>query len=295
MTTAAIVDDVKVDQRLAGALLESRTEFQLVYARNGRDALAKMERGVPDVVITDLQMPEMDGLELVEAIRRDYPTVPVILMTAHGSEDVAAQALRQGAAGYVPKRHLAQDLVPTVKRLLALAGKELQEQSALASLQQTESRFVLSNDPAQIQPLVSYLRKEAARVDFLDATEITRIAVALDEAITNAILHGNLEATSDLADADITTRNSLWEKRRAMQLYSERKVEITATHSRSEATYVVRDEGKGFNTSTLPDPRDPANLEKTSGRGLVLIRTFMDDVHHTQVGNEITMIKRAGS
>lgn len=295
MATAAIVDDVKVDQRLAGALLESRTEFQLVYARNGRDALAKMERGVPDVVITDLQMPEMDGLELVEAIRRDYPTVPVILMTAHGSEDVAAQALRQGAAGYVPKRHLAQDLVPTVKRLLALAGKELQEQSVLACLQQTESRFVLSNDPAQIQPLVSYLRKEAARVDFLDATEITRIAVALDEAITNAMLHGNLEATSDLADADITTRHSLWEKRRVMQPYSERKVELTAIHSRSEATYVVRDEGKGFNTSTLPDPRDPANLEKTSGRGLVLIRTFMDDVHHTQVGNEITMIKRAGS
>ena len=295
MTTAAIVDDVKVDQRLAGALLESRTEFQLVYARNGRDALAKMERGVPDVVITDLQMPEMDGLELVEAIRRDYPTVPVILMTAHGSEDVAAQALRQGAAGYVPKRHLAQDLVPTVKRLLALAGKELQEQSVLACLQQTESRFVLSNDPVQIQPLVSYLRKEAAQVDFLDATEITRIAVALDEAITNAMLHGNLEATSDLADADITTRHSLWEKRRVMQPYSERKVELTATHSRSEAIYVVRDEGKGFNTSTLPDPRDPANLEKTSGRGLVLIHTFMDDVHHNQVGNEITMIKRAGS
>ena len=44
--------------------------------------------------------------------------------------------------------------------------------------------------------------------------------------------------------------------------------------------------------TTLPDPTDPANIEKVSGRGLLLIRTFMDEVHHNKTGNEITMIKR---
>jgi anti-sigma regulatory factor (Ser/Thr protein kinase) len=62
--------------------------------------------------------------------------------------------------------------------------------------------------------------------------------------------------------------------------------------SRDEALYVVRDEGPGFDPSILPDPTDPANLEKVSGRGLLLIRTFMDEIHHDDHGREITMVKR---
>ena len=59
-----------------------------------------------------------------------------------------------------------------------------------------------------------------------------------------------------------------------------------------EVTYVVRDEGPGFNPAELPDPTDPANAERPSGRGLLLIRTFLDSVSHNPAGNEITMVKR---
>ena len=55
---------------------------------------------------------------------------------------------------------------------------------------------------------------------------------------------------------------------------------------------MVRDEGLGFDPSLLPDPTDPANLGKVSGRGLLLIQTFMDHVEHNATGNEITMVKR---
>ena len=57
-------------------------------------------------------------------------------------------------------------------------------------------------------------------------------------------------------------------------------------------TYAIRDEGPGFDPSTLPDPTDPANLERVSGRGLLLIHAFMDEVRHNPTGNEITMVKR---
>ena len=66
----------------------------------------------PDIVVSDLQMPEMDGLELVETIRREHPGLPVILMTAHGSEETAIQALRKGATNYVAKRNLAASSSP---------------------------------------------------------------------------------------------------------------------------------------------------------------------------------------
>ena len=57
--------------------------------------------------------------------------------------------------------------------------------------------------------------------------------------------------------------------------------------------YVIRDEGPGFDPATLPDPTDPANLDRPCGRGLLLMRTFMDDVGYNRSGNEVTLIKYA--
>src|SRR5580692_1676822 len=108
MMTVLVVDDSPLDRRLAGALLK-RGGFEVDQAQHGKAALARMEEARPDLVLTDMQMPEMDGLELVEAVRARFPDVPVILMTAHGSEELAVTALQRGAASYVPKRSLAHD------------------------------------------------------------------------------------------------------------------------------------------------------------------------------------------
>ena len=75
-----------------------------------------MKKTPPDVVLTDLDMPRMNGLQLVEAIRRNYPTIPVVVMTALGSEEIAALALAKGAASYIPKAYLEHDVVITLER-----------------------------------------------------------------------------------------------------------------------------------------------------------------------------------
>ncbi len=66
-------------------------------------------------------MPELDGLELVGAVRSRFPLVPVILMTAYGSEEIAVRALRRGAASYVPKSRLALELLDTVDSVLHMS------------------------------------------------------------------------------------------------------------------------------------------------------------------------------
>ena len=81
-------------------------------------------------------------------------------------------------------------------------------------------------------------------------------------------------------------------QRRREKPYLTRRVYVTARESPAEAVYVIRDEGPGFDPSQLPDPTDPSNLDRVSGRGLLLIRTFMDKVHHNAAGNQITMVKR---
>ena len=100
MTSVLIVDDSAIDRRLAGALLAKRG-YDVAYAADGREALERCEQVRPDVVVTDLQMPQMTGLELVEALRSRFPSLPVVLMTAHGSEQIAMMALNAGAAIYV--------------------------------------------------------------------------------------------------------------------------------------------------------------------------------------------------
>ncbi|HUQ70860.1 MAG TPA: response regulator, partial [Planctomycetaceae bacterium] len=117
MTTVLVVDDSVTDRRLAGGLLTRHPGWDVQYATDGRDALDKIELHVPDLVVTDLNMPELDGLELVRIIRETYPLVPVILMTNQGSEQIAVRALQTGASSYVPKSRLAVDLEDTVQQV----------------------------------------------------------------------------------------------------------------------------------------------------------------------------------
>src|SRR4051794_23148380 len=108
MTHIIVVDDHRSQAEEFGELLRN-AGCDVTLAGNGREAMDLLRLDLPDIVLTDLDMPVMDGLELVQAIRRDYPALPVILMTAMGSEAVAAKALHHGAASYVRKRNLAKE------------------------------------------------------------------------------------------------------------------------------------------------------------------------------------------
>jgi CheY-like chemotaxis protein len=295
MTTVLIADDSTVDRHLAGRLLEKQLGINVAYAADGREARTAIDAAPPDLVLTDLQMPHMNGLELVEHVRRHYPSVPVILMTAHGSEEIASQALQKGAASYVPKRSLTEDLPETVKTILAVATAGRQQQRLLECLAATESRFVLENDSSLLTQITGYVEAGLKRMKLCDDSARLRVTVALQEALVNALVHGNLEVDSALRDQNCAVYHELIEARRHQAPYCDRRIHVEVRESRSEAVYVVRDEGPGFDPSTLPDPTDPANLEKCSGRGLLLIRTFMDQVEHGDQGREITMIKRCES
>ncbi|WP_437325580.1 response regulator [Sorangium sp. So ce381] len=295
MVRVLVVDDSPMDRRLSGSLLKKRAGMEPVYAENGVEALETIARSMPEIVLTDLQMPEMDGLELVEAIRREHPYLPVILMTAHGSEEIAVQALRRGAASYVAKRSLAAELVNTVENVLAVARLDRREQQLLSCLTATESHFELDNDVAKVPALVGHVEQSLGRMRLCDETGRIQVAVALREALVNAIVHGNLEVSSKLLDEQPSAFSALVERRRTESPFRDRRVVVVARETRTEATYVVRDEGPGFDPRNLPDPTDLANLDKPSGRGLMLIRTFMDEVRHNEKGNEIRMVMRCRS
>ncbi len=160
---------------------------------------------------------------------------------------------------------------------------------------QTRSQleFELYNDDSLVPAVIARIRDQLQDMGIGDGPELLPVATALDEALVNAMIHGNLEVSSKLRDDDNgQPYRNLIEERRQIPPYSERTVAVHLTTTRDEARIVIGDEGPGFNPGKIPDPRDPANIEKVSGRGLMLIHTFMDEVRHNEQGNEITMIKR---
>lgn len=300
MAQILIVDDSAVDCRIAASLLGKGAMLSVETAENGRAALELIERSLPDLIVTDLQMPELDGLGLIQAVRTRYPRVPVILMTAHGSEELAVAALEAGAASYVPKSQLPEKLVDTVEQVLALSRANRSFEQLAGSLMLAEFTLLLGNDVALVDPLVDAVQQLIERMHFCDTTTRIRVGVALEEALLNAIYRGNLEVGSDdlLEDRARLLRGdgaSLVDERRGLPPYRDRKTLVRISLTPDEARFTVRDEGPGFDVAPVAKANDPAAVVREGGRGLVLMRTFMDEVSYNAAGNEVTMVKRRNS
>lgn len=295
MVRILVVDDSVMDRRLAGGLLEKQVDWQVAYASDGVDALQRLEADTPDVIVTDLQMPEMNGLELVREIRRRHLLTPVILMTAQGSETIAVEALQVGAASYVPKRLLANMLAETVHRVLGVAGELQTKRTLMQRMSVMRCEFVLSNDPTILASLVSHLQSVLNDMGALAESEHIRVGVALEEALLNAAYHGNLEVDSKLREQDYSSFYAMIRERSEMVPYCDRSIYVDAIIRPDGLRYIVRDEGPGFDPSSLPDPTDPVNLDRPSGRGVLLMRTFMDEVQYNEQGNQVTMTKSFAS
>jgi CheY-like chemotaxis protein/anti-sigma regulatory factor (Ser/Thr protein kinase) len=280
-----------VEVSLKEKLLANQGEWTVQYAIHGADALAKMEQACPDLVISDLLMPEMTGLEFVSSAREKYPSVPVILMTSQGSEEIAVQALLLGAASYVPKRSLAHFLIETIQKVLTVSSRGRTQSRLMGCMVRNESTFILDNDPTLFGPLIMYLQEGAVQMGLWNDADRTRVGVALEEALTNALYHGNLEVGSELREQDLNRYYEMIDCRRRQSPYRDRRIEVEVKFSYQRALFMIRDGGPGFDPASLPDPTDTMNLAKSSGRGILLMRAFMDSVDFNPQGNAVTLVK----
>ena len=291
MPTILVVDDSAVDRQIAGACVKE-AGLTPVFAGNGWEALEVIGEQHPDIVLTDLHMPELNGLDLVKRVRRDHPRLSTILMTAWGSEEIAVSALREGAASYVPKKNLRRDLPEALQIVMQSAEAARERKRVIDLFRSSESNYVLRYEPGGANALVSHLQDGLTQMDICDDGEVIRVGTALTEALNNAVDHGNLELDSKLREDSDTAYRETGNERAKQPPYRDRSVHVTAKLTPNEATFIVVDEGPGFDPSNLPNPTDPENLLLPFGRGVMLIRLFMDEVLFNESGNRITMVKR---
>ncbi|QDT03432.1 hypothetical protein K227x_18150 [Rubripirellula lacrimiformis] len=295
MAKVLLVEDSPT-QAVEMRMLLEEASHEVIHVANGKLALAALGEHLIEVVVTDLEMPEMNGLELVEAMSLEYEHIPSVLVTARGSEELASKALQQGATGYVPKNHLQTMLNDTIVDVLGVFRTDASFAKLISTLQKNVFVFDMPNDSTLISPTVALLIQVASGMELLNGSTLVRVGVALEHALLNAMYRGNLQLGPSVTPAhraiiydDVTT--DLIEKRKQSEPYKDRRVHVEATASKDEIRILVRDEGRGFDTSKLPGREDVQVVDTESGRGLVLMRSFTDELIFNEAGNEVTMIK----
>lgn len=291
MSSILVVDDNSIDLKLVCRILRTIDDVTVVPVTSGEAAFRELENQSYDLVLTDLRMPLVDGLMLLRRIRESDLNVPVVIMTAEGSEVLAIEALRSGAANYVAKHEMARDLIPICESLLELAKVQQRRTIVRRAMVSGRTCYHLPSDRCAASQLARHLQNASVAALRCDGGEKTRVGVALEEALLNAVIHGNLEVSSDLRERNDNSYGNLIEKRQQEEPYCSRIVEVEFEWSRERIEIVIRDEGRGFSVADLPDPTDPMNLLKPSGRGVLLMRAFMDEVHYNAKGNEVRLVK----
>ena len=289
-----VVDD---DQAIRDCLMETidLLEFVVCCARDGEEALKVFRERDPAMVITDIRMPNGDGLMLTQDIKRLRENCPVIVMTGYGDTATAIAALKAGACDFLHKPLDLGDLKETISRAMSFVRtKELEVQSLL-NIERMSWEIQLENDLVGLSGIIPFmLRPICAR---LPTVEGLHLQMALQELLANAIEHGNLGITAEekrnaiLADV----YDDLLDVRQHDPLLMKRRVHVSMENDTRQGVFrcKISDEGEGFDwQSFFQGTHKIPNIMMGSGRGIFLVRTLMPEVQYHGRGSEVTLVFR---
>lgn len=289
--TVLVVDDSPIDRVMASRILEAEEGLQILEAADGEQALALVETSSPDLVITDMQMPRLGGIQLLEAICEEYPAIPVILITSRGSEQIAVKALESGATSYVPKIRLAEDLLSTVRRVLMNRRSKTLAGSVKSCLVATESHYHFRNDPEQLIAAAEVLTESMSATWQYPIRELNRIRMTLEESLLNAMYHGNLELDPRVREMNLKLYHHLAESRLTQTPYRDRVISVRVGQTDDMISWEIADDGNGFDSAPFLNSEEASMLERPYGRGILLMRTVMDEVVFNSTGNVVYLSK----
>ena len=275
-----------VEAALAQSLGE---DFSLAIAADEQQAHTAIHSGkVFDAVLLDLGLSNCNGFDLMGEMFAACPGLAVIVMSATGSEQTVVEALERGAMSYLGKSTLQQTLARTVHNVVDANRQRRKIRRVRDGLSAVRMDYELENDPALIRPLLDEVRETLDRFG-VGGGNTSQLVVGIEEAICNALYHGNLEIGSELKHTDFAEFYKQAEEARKDPRLIRRSVRLSIDASHYGARITIADDGQGFDPDAVPDPTLPENLARTHGRGLLMMRTFFDDVRFNKLGNVVTL------
>jgi len=156
-----IVDDDLDALEMMQDLFETKGYISIT-ARHGLEALEIIKNQEPDIILSDIRMPEMDGMQLLRILTKDYPHIPVIMITAHGTIKTAVEAMKVGAKDYILKPLSLDEILAKVERITQLSNLIKENEYLLTKLQQTYDFTNMIGKSEKIQALFHLIKDVAA-------------------------------------------------------------------------------------------------------------------------------------
>lgn len=285
-----VVDDDEITSDLIESIL-SAAGHDVRVACDGSEGLAVFGQFAPDLVITDIEMPRMSGIDLLAAIRKINSETIVIVATAYGSEEYALKALRARANNYLKKPVDPQQLLTMMHQYAAATEARHKERAVAGFITDSTLTMTFGNRLELIYDIVDYLIDQAGKR--LAHADVSMLRLGLAELITNAIEHGNLGITYEMKTKAMSGGGyaNFLEQRRADPAYSSRNVSVRARIDGGSCEWTIADDGAGFDWSELPAEVTPENLFSPHGRGIMLARLHFDRIEYLGCGNEVRVVK----
>ncbi len=257
-------------------------------ARSAEEATSLTQSGPIDLVLCDLCSV---GDRCADFIAEASP-LPVIVTSERDELDGLIDALEAGAANYIPSHLREARLIGAIRAALSSALETSKRTRLLGGMEYSHSRFSIPTDLSMLAAAADRLQASLEMFGLCDDSQTMHVRIALDEALANAFYHGNLGVSSDLKETGVGDFEQLARHRLQESPYCDRRITIEEHLTREQARFVICDEGKGFDVGQLPDPTDHSRLTLSSGRGIAMMRHFLDEIHFNETGNEVTLVKR---
>jgi YesN/AraC family two-component response regulator len=291
MKKILIIDDEKpVREVLNIALTEEG--YSLFIAANGNQGLQIFKKEEPDIVITDVMMPEMDGIEVTKKLKDVSDKVDVVVMSGFGTEELVIEALRAGASNYIKKPIAFDELFKIIDTIIFKRETRKRIEVAKDIVVKEQKEIIIGNNVSEVWGIVNQILFNIH--SGISHNTIEGISIGLYEIIINAIEHGNLDISYE--DKSRALQDNVYQKllsdRKIKADHQKKKVFINCRYKRDEIVVEVQDQGNGFDLKNLPDLKDPEAIISDHGRGILLASLFFDEVNFREPGNCVELIKR---
>lgn len=274
-------------------LLDRVPNWTILKANHGQEALSILDAEAIDLVMTDVMMPVMDGLELIDAMQASFPNVPAVLIPCHAQEEATINALRLGAATYSPSESLTTDLIHVAGLVLRLVESQRTIKKLNGIADDTEFQMVLNGEPATWVAAARDVCDRIFDLGLLPDRFRIQMGAMLYFLAEDAFFNGSFELVPNMRHEQQSEFEEIVKHRRSVAPFNNRRAYFKAQlSSQSAFQLAVMHEGGTAAFATSDDVYELADPHNLTGRSMLHARMISDIVQYKDTSNELVLTFR---